>query len=67
MPDFNCACGHGFFLPVVQVTTISALQSQTGQKMLGQKLAFQCLSCKNTYTTEDIFEISERKPIFEVT
>ena len=41
-----CACGCKYFQPVVQVYTVSALQSPTGQELPVQVPALICMECR---------------------
>lgn len=40
-----CACGSKYFTPVVQVFTVSALLSPTGQELMAQVPALLCKDC----------------------
>jgi len=41
-----CECGCKYFTPVVQVFTVSALVSPTGQELMAQQPVLLCLECK---------------------
>ena len=41
-----CECGCKYFVPCVQVFTISALLSPTGQELTVQQPVFVCMECK---------------------
>jgi len=41
-----CECGSKYFTPVVQVFTVSALLSPTGQELMAQQPVLICLECK---------------------
>lgn len=43
-----CECGCKFFIPVVQVFTVSALMSPTGQELTVQQPVLICTECKMT-------------------
>jgi hypothetical protein len=42
----ECACGCKYFIPVVQVYTVSALVSPTGQELIAQQQILICMDCK---------------------
>jgi hypothetical protein len=42
----ECACGCKYFIPVVQVYTVSALVSPNGQELTAQQPVLICLDCK---------------------
>jgi hypothetical protein len=41
-----CECGCKYFIPVIEVYTVSAIMSPTGQELLAQKPALICVECK---------------------
>jgi len=41
-----CECGCKFFIPVVQVFTVSALVSPVGQELTAQQPVLICMDCK---------------------
>jgi len=41
-----CGCGCKYFIPVVQVFTVSALLSPTGQELAAQQPVLICMDCK---------------------
>jgi len=42
----ECGCGCKYFISVIQVSTISALVSPTGQELIAQRPVLVCLECK---------------------
>lgn len=44
-----CPCGCKFFIPVVAVSTISALVSPVGQSLTIQQPYLVCMECKKPY------------------
>jgi hypothetical protein len=42
----ECECGCKFFIPVLQVYTVSALVSPTGQELTAQQPVLVCMECK---------------------
>ncbi len=49
-----CECGCKYFIPVIQVYTISALVSPTGQELIAQQPALICLECKALLKNKEI-------------
>ena len=43
----ECECGCKYFIPVVQVFTVSALVSPTGQELAVQQPVLVCMECKS--------------------
>ena len=41
-----CECGCKYFIPVIQVFTVSALVSPIGQELTAQQPVLICLECK---------------------
>lgn len=42
----ECECGCKFFVPAIQVYTVSALVSPTGQELTAQQPVLICMECK---------------------
>jgi len=42
----ECKCGCKFFIPAIQVSTISALISPIGQELTSQQPVLICLKCQ---------------------
>jgi hypothetical protein len=45
----TCECGCKFFIPVVQVFTVSALVSPIGKELTAQLPALVCMECKKAW------------------
>ncbi len=41
-----CECGCKYFIPVIQVYTVSALVSPIGQELTAQQPVLVCMECK---------------------
>lgn len=42
----QCECGCKYFIPVIQVYTVSALVSPVGQELTAQQPVLVCMECK---------------------
>jgi len=48
-----CECGCRYFIPVLELYTVSALVSPLGKDTLAQKPALICMECKKPWNPEE--------------
>jgi hypothetical protein len=52
----QCECGCKYFIPVVQVFTVSALLSPTGQELTAQQPVLVCMECKALLKNKELIK-----------
>ena len=50
----QCECGCKYFIPVIQVYTVSALVSPTGQELTAQQPVLVCMKCQSPLNLKSV-------------